>query len=132
MGLVMLFYYLINFVLLSISILILVLNYKKNLISGFTPLVAVILCAIIYYFLYNFFTTNKTTYVFEPWFKFPTYLILYPALLGILLNFFKKFTYINFCSSVLLFTAIIGTLLIILFYKYTLNILETLKLPKHY
>lgn len=131
MGLVILPFLLINIVFLfwgGIHILK-ALSNKQITISHL--LAGIAISILIYGILFLDYKLSDTAYALGTWFMFPFFMVSVPFFIG-LCAITLKGKIPQFVSSACMFSVILSGIFIIVFQKYTFNIIDFLGIEKHY
>ncbi|OGS60639.1 MAG: hypothetical protein A2X07_00835 [Flavobacteria bacterium GWF1_32_7] len=129
MGILLLFYYIVLFVIIGLSILQ-VFKLRKEINFNNTIFYS-ILVSILFLFITNLkYANSKEVYAFEPFFLIPFITIVIPFCLGAILNVFKK-EKLKIISNSLIFSVLISIIIMIIFNEY-LDVIERFNLKIYY
>ena len=129
MGIILLFYFIVLFVIIGLSILQIFklrkeINFNKTIFYS-------ILTSIFFLFITNLtYSNSKEVYAFEPFFLIPFITIVIPFGLGAILNVFKK-EKLKIISNSLIISILISIILMIIFNEY-LDVIERFNLKIYY
>lgn len=129
MGILLLFYYIVLFVIIGLSILQVFklrkeINFNNTIFYSF-------LVSILFLFITNLkYGNSKEVYAFEPFFLIPFITIVIPFSLGAILNAFKK-EKLKIISNSLIISILISIIVMIIFNEY-LDVIERFNLKIYY
>ena len=129
MGIILLFYFIVLFVIIGLSILQIFklrkeINFNKTIFYS-------ILVSILFLFITNLtYANSKEVYAFEPFFLIPFITIVIPFGLGAILNVFKK-EKLKIISNSLIISILISIIVMIIFNEY-LDVIERFNLKIYY
>jgi peptidoglycan/LPS O-acetylase OafA/YrhL len=129
MGILLLFYFIVLFVIIGLSILQIFklrkeINFNKTIFYS-------ILVSILFLFITNLtYANSEEVYAFEPFFLIPFITIVIPFGLGAILNVFKK-EKLKIISNSLIISILISIIVMIIFNEY-LDVIERFNLKIYY
>lgn len=129
MGIILLFYFIVLFVIIGLSILQ-IFKLRKEIDFNKTIFYS-ILTSIFFLFITNLtYANSKEVYAFEPFFLIPFITIVIPFGLGAILNVLKK-EKLKIISNSLIFSILISIIIMIIFNEY-LDVIERFDLKIYY
>ena len=99
---------------------------KNKAITSKHCVIALVITLVIYTVLFASYFFSESAYAFSPYFLFPFFMVLVPYLISLWLS--KDPKDIEVYKSFIIST-LFSTFFLIVFYKYTLGIIQYLKLP---
>ncbi len=129
MGIILLFYFIVLFVIIVLSILQ-IFKLRKEIDFNKTIFYS-ILTSIFFLFITNLtYSNSKEVYAFEPFFLIPFITIVIPFGLGTILNVFKK-EKLKIISNSLIISILISIIVMIIFNEY-LDVIKRFNLKIYY
>ena len=129
MGIILLFYFIVLFVIIGLSILQ-IFKLRKEIDFNKTIFYS-ILTSIFFLFITNLtYSNSKEVYAFEPFFLIPFITIVIPFGLGTILNVFKK-EKLKIISNSLIISILISIIVMIIFNEY-LDVIKRFNLKIYY